>query len=245
MEARLENKHNSRANWCNKNHNRLYRDSMIEFELEFNIAVEIRLKNTHCMPPWGTSYTVAGPLKPPTMTSLPVGTEVAVTTSMEKRTRARVKKEEIFNIIISDEDWISYNADSYSKGKGRREILVECNHLKLIYNSKENEYTWKSPPRAATLETSHIDKLLRRKRTWRPTFLIKELAKSLAVLRRFHTARRQIKPLVQHPYVTRYNFLILSYPWFWDYRQSALAGSMLSWGGRILAGGSSVWGRLG
>lgn len=70
------------------------------------------------------------------------------------------------------------------------------------------------PPRAATLETSHIDKLLRRKRTWRPTFLIKELAKSLAVLRRFHTARRQIKPLVQHPYVTRYNFLILSYPWF-------------------------------
>lgn len=145
MEARLENKHNSRANWCNKNHNRLYRDSMIEFELEFNIAVEIRLKNTHCMPPWGTSYTVAGPLKPPTMTSLPVGTEVAVTTSMEKRTRARVKKEEIFNIIISDEDWISYNADSYSKGKERREILVECNHLKLIYKSKENEYTWKSP----------------------------------------------------------------------------------------------------
>ena len=237
MEARLENKHNSRANRCNKNHNRLYGDSMIEFELEFNIAVEIILKNTHCMPPWGTSYTVAGPLKPPTMTSLPVGTEVAVTTSTEKRTRARVKKEENFNIIISDEDWIVS-----SKGKERREILVECNHLKLIYKSKENEYTWKSPP-----PSCHLGNLPYRQDAEKE----KDMETDLPYQGTCQVTGSSVP--VSHCTTTNkiccatslcipIQFLDLI---FWDYRQSALAGSMLSWGGRILAGGSSVWGRLG
>ena len=36
-----------------------------------------------------------------------LGTETAVTESREERARARVKKEEILNIIIFDEGWIS------------------------------------------------------------------------------------------------------------------------------------------
>jgi hypothetical protein len=78
---------------------------MIEFELGFNIAVH---KNTH--PIIDLVYTLARTIPTPTerLFNCPpswfFGTKIAVTASKDERARARVKKEEILNIITIDKN---------------------------------------------------------------------------------------------------------------------------------------------